>query len=63
MNNLVVKKKKVVTFSNFNQVFIIPNRDQLKILQYDYFNINTGKKDPFDINNGKYGRFNVTKLI
>jgi hypothetical protein len=49
---IIIKKKKTVTFSRFNQVFIIPNRDQLKLLQYD----------PLDVNTRKSGRFTIIQL-
>jgi|ETNmetMinimDraft_8_1059916.scaffolds.fasta_scaffold1033881_1 hypothetical protein len=35
MNNNKLQKKKKVTFSEFNRVYIIPNRYQLKLLEYD----------------------------
>ena len=44
------KKKKVVTFSKYNQVFIIPNRDQLKLLKYDPLS---------EVDVEKYGRFTI----
>lgn len=49
-----VKKKKKVRFSIFDQIFIIPNRIQLKLLEYD----------PFDEKNfeEKKGRFIITKI-
>jgi len=47
------KKKKKVTFSKYVQIFIIPNRDQLKLL----------KNDPLSsINKEKKGRFTITSL-
>jgi len=49
------KKKKKVTFSEFNQVFIIPNRDQLKLLEYDPLTFDKGV-----INQKKKGRFIIS---
>jgi|ETNmetMinimDraft_8_1059916.scaffolds.fasta_scaffold78349_2 hypothetical protein len=50
-----LKKKKKVRFSEFVQVFIIPNRDQLKLLENDPFTDNKEKKE-------KKGRFTITSL-
>jgi len=59
MNNEKSKKKKKVRFSEFNQVYIIPNRDQLKLLEYDPL-----EYDPLDkkilLNKEKRGRFVVS---
>jgi len=41
--------EKKVTFSKFNQIFIIPNIDQLKLLQ----------TNQLDCNIKKYGRFTI----
>ncbi len=49
-----VKKKKKVRFSNFNQIFIIPNRIQLKLLEYDPFAEKNFKE--------KKGKFTITKI-
>lgn len=35
--NTLNNKKKKVRFSDINQIFIIPNRIQLKLLEYDPF--------------------------
>ena len=57
MNNDKLKKKKKVTFSKFNSVFIIPNRDQLKLLEYDPLVL-----DNKILINKKRGRFVVSTI-
>jgi hypothetical protein len=56
-----LKKKKKVRFSEFVQVFIIPNRDQLKLLENDPFTDDKEKKVIFPFKERK-GRFTITSL-
>ena len=52
-----IRKKKKVRFSRFNQIYTIPNRDQLKLLENDPF---TFDKEVLIINEEKKGRFMVS---
>lgn len=53
MDNNKLQKKKKVTFSEFNRVYIIPNRDQIKLLEYDPLVLNK-KKGRFMISTFEY---------
>lgn len=60
-------KKKKVEFSKFNRIYIIPNRDQLKLLENDPLTfdkkivINQEQKRKFEVINQEHkGRFVVS---
>lgn len=54
----VSRKKKKVRFSRFNQIYIIPNRDQLKLLEYDPLVLDK----EILINKEKKGRFVISTI-
>jgi hypothetical protein len=56
--NRTASRKKKVRFSLFNQIYIIPNRDQLKLLKNDPLTFD--KEVVFLVNQEKKGRFMVS---
>jgi hypothetical protein len=57
--NRTASRKKKVRFSRFNQIYIIPNRDQLKLLENDPL---TFDKEVLIINQEKKGRFTISTI-